>query len=178
MSTAPSNLSAAMYPPRHPLGLPPGSVRGLLGLMIGGLFYVLLLLPEGKEVPIPIFLYFLLGLILVFFMGHSHPAGERQHATPLGVPHALLKVLHILAFAGAIGWVYYAHPERLTTRLTPIVKVCVCVWFCTGRSTGALGDCLLQSVESWALTRTKRCKSFLFCFSGEAAAIVTGSDMR
>ena len=66
----------------------------------------------------------------------------------------------------------------LTTRLTPIVKVCVCVWFCTGRSTGALGDCLLQSVESWALTRTKRCKSFLFCFSGEAAAIVTGSDMR
>lgn len=119
MSTGPTNLSAALYPPRHPLGLPPGSVRALLGIMIGGLFYVLLLLPEGKEVPIPIFLYFLLGLILVFFVGHSHGPGDRQHATPLGVPHAFLKVLHIVAFAGTLGWVYYAHPDRLTTRLTP-----------------------------------------------------------
>lgn len=119
MSTGQTNLSAAMYPPRHPLGMPPGSVRALLGIMIGGLFYTLLLMPEGKDIPIPIFLYFLLGLILVFFVGHSHTVGDRQHATPLGVPHWLLKTLHIVAFGASLGWIYYAHPERLTTRLTP-----------------------------------------------------------
>lgn len=120
MSTAPSALSTSLYPTRHPLGLPPGSVRALLGIMIGGLFYTLLLLPEGKDVPIPIFLYFLLGLILLFFVGHTHTQSDPQHAIrPFGLSHSLLRVLHIIAFAASLGWIYYAHPERLTSRLTP-----------------------------------------------------------
>ena len=32
--------------PRHPLGLPPGSVRAVLSLIIVGLFWLILLLPQ------------------------------------------------------------------------------------------------------------------------------------
>src|SRR5438132_3646715 len=39
--------------PRHPLGLPQGSVRAVLSLTIVGLFWLLLLLPADKDVQIP-----------------------------------------------------------------------------------------------------------------------------
>ena len=51
---------------RYFLSLPPGSVRAILAIQIVGLFWLLLLLPPERSMPtIPLYLYFLLGLVLI-----------------------------------------------------------------------------------------------------------------
>lgn len=111
----------ASAPTRHPLGLPPGSVRAVLALMIAGLFWAVVAMPESKEVPVPLFLYFLLGLILLFFGSHGssigHHLGDPRH--PLGMPRGTIRAILILGMAGVLGWIYYAHPDRFPSRLTP-----------------------------------------------------------
>jgi hypothetical protein len=106
---------------RHPLGLPRGSVRAVLALMIAGLFWLLLVLPEGVEVPIPLFVYFLLGLIFLFFGAHGHTIGRHvgDGRSPLHLPRGSVRGLILLGTAAVLGWVYYYHPERLPGRLTP-----------------------------------------------------------
>ena len=59
-------MSMTVPPVRQPLRLPAGSVRALLALLIAGLFWLLLLLPAEKQIPIPLFLYFLAGMVLLF----------------------------------------------------------------------------------------------------------------
>jgi hypothetical protein len=105
---------------RHPLGLPPGSVRATLALMIAGLFWLLMALPDAYPERVPLFLYVLLGLIMLFFGSHGHTIG--CHITghsPLYLPRGLLRAVLLLGTAALLGWLYYAHPDRLTTRLTP-----------------------------------------------------------
>ena len=74
---------ADMPPPpvyRHPLGLPAGSVRATLALIIVGLFWLLLVIQPDKPVQVPLYLYFLMGLVLHFFGSHGGtiaPAGGR-----------------------------------------------------------------------------------------------------
>ncbi|HEY1380423.1 MAG TPA: hypothetical protein VGF55_26715 [Gemmataceae bacterium] len=105
---------------RHPLGLPPGSVRAVLALMIAGLFWLLLALPDAYPDRVPLFLYVLLGVVLLFFGSHGHTIGH--HITghsPLYLPRGSLRGLILLGTAAVLGWLYYAHPDRLATRLTP-----------------------------------------------------------
>jgi hypothetical protein len=106
---------------RHPLGLPPGSVRAVLALMIAGLFWLLMALPDAYDERVPLFLYVLLGLIMLFFGAHGHTIGH--HITghsPLYLPRGALRALLIIGTAAEMGWLYYAHPDRLFTRLTPV----------------------------------------------------------
>jgi hypothetical protein len=105
---------------RHPLGLPPGSVRAVLALMIAGLFWLLLALPERSEEKVPLFLYVLLGLILLFFGSHGHTIG--RHITghsPLYLPRGVLRAFLILGTGALVGWLYYSNPDQLVYRLTP-----------------------------------------------------------
>src|SRR4051794_6582424 len=105
---------------RHPLGLPPGSVRAVLALMIAGLFWLLLALPDEFPEKVPLFVYVLLALVFLFFGSHGHTIG--QHITghsPLYLPRGVLRALLLLGTAVEIGWLYYAHADRLTQRLTP-----------------------------------------------------------
>jgi hypothetical protein len=105
---------------RHPLGLPPGSVRAVLALMIAGLFWLLMALPDEFPEKVPLFLYVLLGLIMLFFGSHGHTIGH--HITghsPLYLPRGVLRAVLLLGTAALLGWLYYAHPDRLATRLTP-----------------------------------------------------------
>jgi hypothetical protein len=105
---------------RHPLGLPPGSVRAVLALMIAGLFWLLLALPDEYPEKVPLFVYVLLALVFLFFGSHGHTIGS--HITghsPLYLPRGILRALLLLGTAAVIGWLYYLHPERLTSRLTP-----------------------------------------------------------
>jgi hypothetical protein len=107
---------------RHPLGLPPGSVRAVLALMIAGLFWLFLALPDAfpKEEHVPLFLYVLLGLIMLFFGAHGHTIGHHiTGQSPLYLPRGLLRTVLLLGTAAELGWLYYAHADRLTTRLTP-----------------------------------------------------------
>jgi hypothetical protein len=104
---------------RYPLGLPAGSVRAVLALMIAGLFWLLLVLPEGNEVPVPLFLYFLLGLIMLFFGSHGHTIGRPFGGHPLHLPRGSIRGLILLGTAAVLAWLYYAHPDRLQSRLKP-----------------------------------------------------------
>jgi hypothetical protein len=97
---------------RHPLGLPAGSVRALLTFMILGLIWALLLLPEEKQIKVPLYLYYLMFLILGhFFAAHGHSIANpaTSTASPLYLPRGTLRTLIIVGFLGVLGYRYYLH---------------------------------------------------------------------
>jgi hypothetical protein len=118
----PTDAPPAYSRPLHrpPLGLPPGSVRAVITLLIVGLFWALLLFSDRTE-PIPLYLYFLLSLVLVFFVAHGHTIGSPAagHANPLWLPRGFVRVLIVLGFLASVGWRLYQNPELLQERLTP-----------------------------------------------------------
>ena len=71
---------------RPPLGLPAGSIRGLLALQIVLIFWMLLLVTQ--EIPIPLNLYFLLSLVMMFFVSHGKSIARRGEgvSSPLWLP--------------------------------------------------------------------------------------------
>jgi hypothetical protein len=98
--------------PRHALGLPAGSVRALLTFMILGLIWALMLLPEEKEIKIPLYLYYLMFLILGHFFaahGHSIASPATGTASPLYLPRGTLRTLIIVGFLAVLGYRYYLH---------------------------------------------------------------------
>jgi hypothetical protein len=107
---------------RHPLGLPRGSVRSVLALIIFGIVLALMLLPEDRRVPIPLYLFYLMFLILGSYFGaqshHAHlgHAGERP---PLYLPRGTIRLLIVLASLGAVGYGIYAYGDAFVERLQP-----------------------------------------------------------
>jgi hypothetical protein len=101
--------------PRHPLGLPAGSIRALLALMVLGLLWAVALMYEGgKEIPQSfVFLLYLMVLILgSYFAAHGNSiggasAGERS---PLGLPRGVIRLLLLGGFAGLVVWLYFNRP--------------------------------------------------------------------
>ena len=106
---------------RHPLGLPPGSVRAVLALMIAGLLWVVLILSATRpEVEVPLFLYFLTAMILLFFGSHGHTIGRHLNAGhPLHLPRGSIRAVILLGTAAVVAWLYYKHPERFPDIVTP-----------------------------------------------------------
>jgi hypothetical protein len=108
---------------RQPLNLPAGSVRSSLVLLIILPFWVLLAVPT-REVPMPLYLYFLLGLVLVFFASHGGTIAPRHaadHPSPWHLPRGFFRLALILVTAGLVGWRVYSDPSGtdLADRLTP-----------------------------------------------------------
>jgi hypothetical protein len=106
---------------RHPLGLPQGSVRAFLSLMICVLFWLLLFQPDvppdsglPPPVPIPLNLYCLLGLVFLSFVTYAHDRDKVPHALPI-----FLRLLILAGTAATIGYLFYSDPIRLQARLTP-----------------------------------------------------------
>ncbi len=106
---------------RHPLGLPQGSVRAVLSLTIVGLFWLLLLIPADKDVQIPLYLYFLLGLVLLFFASHgrSIASQETNPHSPFGLPGGIIRGIILLGTVAVVAWCILSDPDLLITRLTP-----------------------------------------------------------
>jgi hypothetical protein len=102
---------------RHPLGLPPGSVRGVLSLLIVIQFWLLLMLPDSKKVPIPLNLYLLMSLVGLFFVSHGKTIGHGSVPSPLYLPGGTLRLIIFGGTAAVVGYIYANHPERLTDRL-------------------------------------------------------------
>jgi hypothetical protein len=97
---------------RHPLGLPAGSVRALLTFIVLGLIWALLLMPEEKRIQVPLYLYYLMFLILGHFFaahGHSIAGPTTGPASPLYLPQGTLRTLIIAGFLGVLGYRYYLH---------------------------------------------------------------------
>ncbi len=94
---------------RQPLGLPAGSVRAILALMILGLVWTLMLLPE-KTGGIPLYLFYLMFLILGHFFaahGHSIAGPATGHRHPLYLPRGTLRTLIVLGFVAVLARRYF-----------------------------------------------------------------------
>jgi hypothetical protein len=113
-------MTATAAAPRPPLGLPPGSIRGLLAMQITIIFWILLLAPNENVVPIPLNLYFLLAMVMVFFVSHGKSIARRGEPipSPLWLPGGSLRFLILAGTAAVLVYVGLNHPDRFA-RLTP-----------------------------------------------------------
>lgn len=103
---------------RHPLGLPPGSVRAILALGIAVQFWVYLF---SATKHIPLYIDFLLVLVPPFFAAHGSTVGTSTGATanPLYLPRGTFRFLIFLGTIALVGYQYYLDPQELLEKLTP-----------------------------------------------------------
>jgi hypothetical protein len=105
--------------PRHPLGLPPGSVRAILSLTVLGLFWALLLLPQEKSAGIPVYLYYLMFLIVgYYFAVRGHTPDDELYKPPLYLPRGIIRFLIVVGSIAVLGWGFYKDPN-LMEKLRP-----------------------------------------------------------
>src|SRR6266568_188237 len=112
-------MSMTAPPIRQPLRLPAGSVRALLALLIAGLFWLLLLLPAEKQIPIPLFLYFLAGMVLLFFVAHGNSISAAGQPPPWGLPRGTFRFLLIAGSIAVIAAHIYLRNTSPLPRLVP-----------------------------------------------------------
>jgi hypothetical protein len=112
----------AMPHPRPPLGLPPGSIRGLLALQIAIIFWLLLIIPSDPErkIPIPLNLYFLATLVMVYFVSHGKSIARRADPmpSPLWLPGGTIRFILLAGTIAVFADLVFRHPDRFD-RLTP-----------------------------------------------------------
>jgi hypothetical protein len=102
---------------RHPYGLPMGTVRGFMSLLICSFFWIFLLLPDGSGQPptAPLGHFFLLTLVFLAFASHQHnTATEGSDFLPW-----VIRILFVFGSIGVVAYTAVTHPDRLATRLTP-----------------------------------------------------------
>src|SRR5438067_1852574 len=98
-------MSTSLEPmPRHALGLPAGSVRALLALMVVGLVCALMLIPppHGTPIPIPAYLLYLLFLILGHYFaarGNTRGQSDAWNRQPLSLPRGCIRLLLLAALS-------------------------------------------------------------------------------
>jgi hypothetical protein len=96
-------------------------VRAVLALMIAGLFWTVLILAErNPAVEVPLFLYFLTGMVLLFFGSHGYTIGSHMNAgSPLHLPRGSIRFLLLVGAIGVFAWMYYKDPTRIQEIVTP-----------------------------------------------------------
>jgi hypothetical protein len=118
-----SNREGVMAEPevtRHPLGLPAGSVRSVLAFIITGLFWVLLLMPEEKRIPIPLFLFFNTAVVLLFFFAHGRTIRKTEdERSPWGLPRGSIRFVILAGTAAVFGLHYYLYQSLPLAKLVP-----------------------------------------------------------
>lgn len=100
----------------HPYGLPMGTVRGFLSVLICSFFWIVLLQPGEQSPHAPLAHFFLLSLVFMAFV--SHPIHDAQTSSFLPW---LMKVIFVGGSAVVLGYAAYKNPAQLVTRLTPDV---------------------------------------------------------
>ncbi|HJZ53891.1 MAG TPA: hypothetical protein VKE74_02975 [Gemmataceae bacterium] len=98
---------------RHTYGLPAGTVRGFMSVLICSFFWIVLLLPEAKAFTAPLGHFVLFFLVFSAFV--SHPS--RTEEAPL-LPW-LMRVIFVGGSIAVLVYVGINYPERITQRLTP-----------------------------------------------------------
>jgi hypothetical protein len=114
MATAPAG-----YVQEYPtFGLPAGSVRGILSVLICSFFWILLLLPQQPpdQVPLkaPLGHFFLLTLVFLAFASHPRPEGAGTHLLPW-----LMRVLFVGGSVLVVVLAVMKSPQLAASRLTP-----------------------------------------------------------
>jgi hypothetical protein len=100
----------------HPYGLPMGTVRGFMSVLICSFFWIFLLLPEPSAVTAPLAHFFLLTLVFLSFASHPGRSSDEERSPFLPW---LMRVLFVGGSIAVISYVAYKYPSRLTERLTP-----------------------------------------------------------
>lgn len=107
-------MSSANLAPTEsqPYGLPMGTVRGFLSVLICSFFWILLMFPADSTIRAPLGHFFLLTLVFLAFA--SHPFHEKQHLLPW-----LMKLLFVGGSVAAVAFAIYRDPHTAAVRLTP-----------------------------------------------------------
>ena len=111
-----SEVSDTVHETRHPFGLPLGSVRGFMALLICAFFWLVLLWPGEQTVRPLLGHFFLLALVLMAFASSPSPRenGEGSAFLPW-----ILRVLFVGGSVAVVLFTLFQYPDRLQTRLTP-----------------------------------------------------------
>lgn len=90
----------------HAFGLPAGSIRALLGLLIFGATWALMV--RRPDVEVPDYLRDLLFIILGhYFASRNRPAmADEAGPPPLFLPRGTIRVILIAGFVGVAAWLY------------------------------------------------------------------------
>jgi hypothetical protein len=97
---------------RHALGLPEGSIRALLALLVVGLACAIFLVPTSVVTPIPIYLLLLLFLVISHFFA-AHAPGS----FPLYLPINLVRLLIMGALVATIGFKLVTDTDGLKAQM-------------------------------------------------------------
>ncbi len=100
---------------RHPFGLPLGTVRGVLSLMICSFFWILLLAPADQQAKAVLAHFFLLGLV---FMAFATSTDVREGEGKAVLPW-LFRVIFVVVTAGVVFVAWTRDPALVQMRLTP-----------------------------------------------------------
>jgi hypothetical protein len=98
----------------HPYGLPLGTVRGFLSVLICSFFWIILLYPQENVPAVPLGHFFLLTMVFLAFA--SQPSHSLR--TTAILPW-VMRILFVGGTAAVIAYVGFTDPQRLGTRLTP-----------------------------------------------------------
>jgi hypothetical protein len=100
---------------RHPFGLPMGTVRGFMSVLICMFFWIFLLLPDDKATTAPLAHFFLLTLVFLAFASHPFPAdAQKSEFLPW-----VMRVLFVGGSAAVLIYTAVNYPDRVASRLTP-----------------------------------------------------------
>jgi hypothetical protein len=98
----------------HPYGLPMGTVRGFLSVLICSFFWIVLLYPDDQTLHVPLAHFFLLSLVFMAFA--SHPLHDAQTSSFLPW---IMRVIFVGGSAAVLGFAGYYNLDRMAVRLTP-----------------------------------------------------------
>jgi hypothetical protein len=101
---------------RHAFGLPAGSIRALLALMVLGVLWLLAVYGANEQNQIPVaFIYLQYVMILIiahFFAAHGNTIGRHVSPhSPLGLPSGSIRFVLLAGYIGLIAWLFYYHRE-------------------------------------------------------------------
>jgi hypothetical protein len=99
--------------PKQPFGLPAGSVRGFMSVLICSFFWIVLLMPGEQAKPL-LAHFFLLALVFMAFA--SSPS---MHGSAKGVLPWFLRIVFVGVTAAVVAYSTYRHPDQIQQRLTP-----------------------------------------------------------
>ena len=121
MSTIPASAK------RHALGMPAGSVRTILALLVVLLVCSIILLPSSKELLPPYLIYLMFLIVGHFFAALGH--AQAEHSRPLYMPRGLVQLIIIAALGATIAWKIYHDPENLAHKWAASVEAMKEQWF-------------------------------------------------
>lgn len=114
-----SVVMAPSIPPRvrHPFGLPMGTIRATLALLICGFVWLVLLWPHDN-VRLPLAHFFMGSMVFMAFVTHPRlPNEERRSVAPW-----MLRLLFVAGSVGVVAYAVYKDWAKVTTRLVPDVN--------------------------------------------------------